>query len=322
MNEEEVEVSVIIPTKNDSGTLEKCLESVKNQDFPEENMEVITIDGHSDDSTVKIAKDYGCKVYYENQGTRAAACNIGIEKASGRYIAFTDADCVLPEEWLKNLTRHISQEKVKCVGGPNISPKEDTNLGRSLDSILAFLSNLGPRYRMESKEIQETFHNPGCNVLYDKSTLEEIGGFDEELETCEDEELDFRLKEKGYKIIFTPDAPIDHYRKPTWDGIVKKAYRYGIGRMQAIRKDIKMGKWFHFTLLTSLPVFLIFISLSPLSKFFFWGSLVMIILVLGGLFGIGTYLSFDREERLHTLTAILGLWVLAYGIGLFRGLIK
>ncbi len=97
------EVSVIIPTKNNGDILEKCLSSIKNLDYPKDKIEVIIVDGHSKDATVEIAKKYGCRILYEDIGTRGGACNVGVRNAEGKFIAFTDADCVVPKDWLTNL---------------------------------------------------------------------------------------------------------------------------------------------------------------------------------------------------------------------------
>jgi glycosyltransferase involved in cell wall biosynthesis len=95
-----------IPTKNNADILEKCLESIKQTlekfdqqpfrksltknappasqlDYPNDEYEVIVVDGHSTDNTVKIAEKYGCKVVYENAGTIGAARNIGVDISNG-----------------------------------------------------------------------------------------------------------------------------------------------------------------------------------------------------------------------------------------------
>ena len=75
-------ISIIIPTKNNGDILEKCLASIKNLDYPKEELEVIIVDGHSTDETVKIAKKYSCKIVYENIGTIGGARNIGVENTN------------------------------------------------------------------------------------------------------------------------------------------------------------------------------------------------------------------------------------------------
>ena len=197
-------VSIIIPTKNNGDILERCLSSIEELDYPKDKYEVIIVDGHSTDRTVEIAKKYGCDIVYENVGTRGGACNVGVRNAEGDFIMFTDADCVVTKSWLNNLVKHFNNEKIACVGGPNVTPEDDTNFAKCVGEVLLFLSKPGSRYGLDVDEVVETFHNSGCNVAYRKKAIEDAGWFNEKLVTCEDEELDYRIKEKGYRILYTP----------------------------------------------------------------------------------------------------------------------
>ena len=87
-------------------------------DYPKDKYEVIIVDGYSTDDTVEIAKRYGCKIVYENAGTIGGARNIGVENSTGKYIAFTDSDCIVDKNWLKNLIGQFTDEKIASVGGP------------------------------------------------------------------------------------------------------------------------------------------------------------------------------------------------------------
>jgi glycosyltransferase involved in cell wall biosynthesis len=165
-----MKVSIVIPTKNNGDILEKCLISIQNLDYPKEEIETIIVDGHSTDGTVEIAKKYGCKIVYEDIGTRGGACNIGVKNANGefKFIVFTDADCVVPKNWLKNLVKHFNSEKIACVGGPNVTPKDDTEFAKCVGVVLSFLSKPGSRYGFNIDRVTETFHNSGCNVAIEK----------------------------------------------------------------------------------------------------------------------------------------------------------
>ena len=316
-------VSIIIPTKNNGDIIEKCLSSIKNLDYPKEEIEIIIVDGHSTDDTVEIAKKYGCKIVYEDIGTRGGACNIGVKTAKGEFIVFTDADCVVPKDWLGNLIKHFNSEKVACVGGPNITPEDDTEFAKCVGVVLSFLSKPGSRYGLEANEVIETFHNSGCNVAYRKNAIEEAGWFNEKLVTCEDEELDYRIKEKGYKILYTPNAKVYHYRRPTWKRFCKQAYKYAVGRMQAIKLHWKMGKWYHYTPPALISLIAILFALSSINFSYFLGALS--ILIVGGI-GIGLmslYLSAKTNmSNFFNFCVLIAIWFWASGFGYFKGLVK
>ena len=316
-------VSIIIPTKNNGDIIEKCLSSIENLDYPKGEYEVIIVDGHSTDDTVEIAKKYGCKVVYEDIATRSGACNIGVRNANGEFIAFTDADCVVDKNWLGNLTKHFNSEKIASVGGPNITPEDDTEFAKCVGEVLSFLSKPGSRYGLNIDKVTETFHNSGCNVAYRKNVIEEAGWFNERLVTCEDEELDYRIKERGHKILYTPKAKVYHYRRPTWKRFYKQAYKYAVGRMQAIKLHWKMGEWYHYIVLALISSIILLFILSLLNTVYLWWAFS--ILVIGGI-GIGLmglYLGSKTEmSNFLTYCLLIAIWFWGSGFGYFRGLVK
>ena len=316
-------ISILIPTKNNGDVLEQCLESIERLDYPKDDVEVLIVDGHSTDNTVEIARKHGCNIMYENVGTRGGACNIGVKLAEGDFIVFTDADCVVPKDWLNSLVKHFNEEKVACIGGPNITPEGDAEFAKCVGTVLSFLSKPGSRYGLNIDRVTETFHNSGCNVAYRKSAIEEAGWFNEKLITCEDEELDYRISEKGYKILYTPYAKVYHYRRPTWKRFYKQAYRYAVGRMQAIRLHRKMGKWYHYI----VPILIL--AITALFVLFFvdytYPLIAFSILVIGGIgIGImGLYLgSKTNMSNFLTYCVLIAIWFWGSGFGYLRGLWK
>jgi cellulose synthase/poly-beta-1,6-N-acetylglucosamine synthase-like glycosyltransferase len=317
------EVSIVIPTKNEGDVLANCLNPIDQLDYPKDKIEVIIVDGHSQDNTVETAKKYGCKVVYEDVGTRGGACNIGVKNAKGEYIAFTDADCVIQKDWLKNLIKQFNAEKIASVGGPNITPEDDTEFAKCVGAVLSFLSKPGSRYGLDAKEVIETFHNSGCNAAYRKDVIEEAGGFNEKLVTCEDEELDYRIRGKGYKILYTPDATVYHYRRPTWKRFYKQAYKYAIGRMQAIKLHHKMGRWFHYTPPISIFIVVLLFALAFLDPIFM--KIALLFLLFGGfcISLMSLYLiSTTKMKHFFTFLGLVIIWFFGYGFGMFRGLWK
>ena len=122
-----VDVSAIIPTWNEERYLPKCLQSLKNQSG-KTSFEIIVIDGGSTDKTVEIAQQYGDKVFVKSRQPVGAARNTGAKEASGRILAFIDADTVASESWLDSIV-HTFEMSPHAVGvtGPTL-PYEGTML--------------------------------------------------------------------------------------------------------------------------------------------------------------------------------------------------
>ena len=99
---EEPFISVVIPARNAEDIIANCLKSLEELDYPKDRFEVLVVDGLSTDRTREIAKNHGATVV-ENPGLRVvSARNTGFEAAQGELIAFSDADCVMDRNWLKN----------------------------------------------------------------------------------------------------------------------------------------------------------------------------------------------------------------------------
>jgi len=329
-------VSVVVPTLNEEKNLPRLFKSLLGRTSKSAptlrrfapqgkqkermlnsnvtNFEIIIVDGGSTDRTVAIAKKFGAKVVFNPKKIRGAGCQRGVEAAKGEYIAFTDADCEVPFDWIERLRKGLGswngkreglgdKNKIAAVGGPNVTPSNDSAFGKAVGSVLDLLTGVGARYGFKGKKVSEIYHNSGCNVLYKKSAILEVGGFDETLLTCEDEELDFRIRKLGYKLLYNPEVVVLHHRRSSYKGFFLQAYRYAIGRMQAGKKHPEMLKWFHFG--PSL-----FVLLGGL------GGLGIL-----GVLGASVFLARkNRQRSFWTYFLLLLCWIVGWGLGFVRGI--
>lgn len=94
-------ISIVIPTFNSAATLPTCLDSIREQDFPSENIEIIIADAGSSDNTVEIAKKFTDRIYPNPLKTGEAGKAAGVKHAKGEIIALIDSDNILPSrDWL------------------------------------------------------------------------------------------------------------------------------------------------------------------------------------------------------------------------------
>ena len=108
-------ISVIVPVKNREKAIGKCLDALLSQSLIP--FEIIIVDGHSTDNTIKEIKKYPVKLVYENYGTVGGARQVGLEHAQGEYIAYTDSDCIPQTTWLENLVKGLDNETIGVGGG-------------------------------------------------------------------------------------------------------------------------------------------------------------------------------------------------------------
>ncbi|MEM2587711.1 MAG: glycosyltransferase [Candidatus Bathyarchaeia archaeon] len=317
-----VKVSIIIPVKNSAGMLEKCLASIRRLDFPMDALEIIVVDGGSTDGSVEVAKRFGCKVVFEDKGIISYARDIGVKHASGEFIAFTDSDCIVDRGWVRELLNCFGDDRVAAVGGPNLTPDDDTDFGKSVGDVLAFLSEAGARYGLNAGEVMEVYHNPTCNVMYRRRVLEEVGGFNHRLVTVDDEELDYRIRRRGYRILYTPKAVVYHYRRRSWRSFAKMAFNYGLGRMQAIKLHRDMGRWFHYTPLAIILLIFLSLALSVVNSIFLISAFLALFLGGVGIAIMSLYLSLKIGRSPFRYFGLIAIWFWGYGLGMLRGLMK
>lgn len=235
--------SVIIPTYNREENLKKCLNSLLSQDFPSAEYEIIPVDDGSKDGTQDYLKSLvGERVrpYFNNHGGPAKARNFGAKNSHGLYVAFTDDDCLVPQNWLKELDRGFSQwPQAGAVGGYLEAPSEILR-----KNILAQLESFETRhiYHASEAEYLGGFESPAGgtnNIAYRKETFINLGGFDESFPEAagEDADLKFRAVQNGHKIGYLP-LKVTHLDPYSFRTFVKRSIRSGIGSSYFEKKNL------------------------------------------------------------------------------------
>lgn len=243
-------ISVIVVALNEKNTIEKCLDSLLSIDYQSGEYEVIVVDGGSTDGTAEIVRrfegsDQRVRLITELRKGTSAARNTGFFKSKYEYIAYTDADCVVPKQWLQVLHDAFVDEKardpkVAAVGG--VTKTDEEVSGRFVKALeLALNSSFGSfnfsttgKSYFKRREVKDI---PTLNILLDREIVREVGAFDESLRSeAEDAELCYKLVKNGYKLISIPESSVIHqYRsepKQWW----RNMKRYGRGRMRLMKR--------------------------------------------------------------------------------------
>jgi O-antigen biosynthesis protein len=223
-------VSVVVACHNGERTLRPCLDSLKRLNYPD--YEVILVDDGSTDGTAQVAEKFPGIRYFRHQRNLglSAARNTGITAAAGEIIAFTDADCRADEDWLYYLVADLVRSEFVGMGGPNLLPPEDSPV-----AAVVMVSPGGPAHVMLTDRRAE--HIPGCNMVFFKSALERIGGFDPIFTKAGDDvDLCWRLQQAGGELGFSPAAFVWHYRRSTAGAYLRQQYGYGEAEALLVRK--------------------------------------------------------------------------------------
>lgn len=227
-------VSVIIPVYNDPEGIETTLESLTNQEYPNDDYEILVVDNGSTDETPAVIKSFAQKYppivalsKTDIQGSYAAR-NYGIERASGRILAFVDADMWISDNWLESIVRIADQNEYDYFGcDVKIIPKNQP-------PTLAERYNMLTGFPVE-KYIKQNHFAPTCCLVIRQKVVEEVGLFDERLMSGGDKEFGKRVYRNDFSQGFISDVKMYHPARDSFSVLRKKAFRVGRGREQLVR---------------------------------------------------------------------------------------
>lgn len=230
-------VSIIIPVKNMENNIEDLLKSIMELDYPKDKIEVVIVDGGSNDKTLEIASKYPVKILREDGKGPNYGRNIGIKAASGEIYAFTDGDCILPKDWLKKIVEKINDEEIGCVGGSVFVAEclKDNLIAKYADESIMRIMPIA-KTTEKIHEVKLFKHLATCNMAVKRKVIEEIGGFENDLKVFEDIDLIVKICRKGYKVLRSPEIYVWHkHREGVWK-LIKQTFNYGRGAFAFLRK--------------------------------------------------------------------------------------
>jgi len=216
-------VSIIIPVKNDSRRLKKCLSAIANQTYTGE-IETIVIDNNSTENIYSVTSRYPCKLLTELKPGSYAARNCGIKSSTGEIIAFTDADTIPDSSWITNGVQSLTVPIAGLVAGHIEFTFIDKrpNPIEYLDSLLHL-----------NQQIYATRGYAATGNAFTWAWMfAALGLFDDTLLSLGDRQWGERLSSAGYKVVYSQNAIVHHPARATLAALLKKA------RFQARSKAI------------------------------------------------------------------------------------
>jgi len=228
-----VDISVIIPVFQDKDGLLDTVNSLIAQDFSRDRYEIIIADNNSKDGTKKTAgvlqEQYPrlIKVVHQDriQGSYAAR-NAGVKEAKGDICCFIDADMKADADYLTNVSRHFNEDEELMYLGCNIAI-----LGNG-DTISAHMNR---KYGFKVKRYFEksNFVVTAC-LSVRKKIFEQVGYFDDRLESGGDKEFGQRVYATGFKQYYDHDLILYHPSRLTYASMLKKYKRIARGHAQLV----------------------------------------------------------------------------------------
>ncbi len=214
-------ISIVIPAYNEAQVIAKTLQSLQSQDFSGE-FEVIVVDNNSTDKTAEVVRQFqdklNLKVIYEPQRGRGAARATGFAAAQGEIICSTDADTIVPSNWLTKITAPFIKSDIIAVSGTSKITDGTVMQNIIFNWLQPLLSHL---FTWRHGHIWLT----GCNSAVKKQVYEQCGGYRQDLQALEDVEIAERLSEHG-QILLVTNIPVITNARRFKDGLVQGLLHY------------------------------------------------------------------------------------------------
>jgi glycosyltransferase involved in cell wall biosynthesis len=315
-------ISIICPTYNEEKYISKCLESINNQDYHDESIEILIIDAMSDDNTRKIIETYmkklkNIKIFENHNKAVPFAMNIGIKNSKGDIIIRIDAHAYYPENYISTLVKYLKELNADNVG--SICKTEVLNKTKKAIAIKEILqSKLGvgnSQFRLGTNKIIAVDTVPfGC---WRKEIFKKYGLFNEKLIRNQDIELNKRILRNGGKIFLIPDTYCIYYARENIKDLIRNNYQNGKWNILTayFTKDVTSLSLRHYIPMIFILSLILPLILTPIQKNIIY--IPNIILLLYFLIVFSESISISIKKRVNLMYLILGFISLhfSYGIG-------
>jgi glycosyltransferase involved in cell wall biosynthesis len=322
-------LSVICPIYNEEKYIAKCIESIVQQDYPKDKLEILFVDGMSTDHTREIIEQYTKEYPYiriiDNPDKVVPhAMNRGIMASTGDVIIRLDAHAVYPTYYFSKLIKGLHQHQADNVGAQcRTLPVNQSTTSIAIAEALASSFGVGnAMFRIGITRDIETDTVPfGC---FRRDVFEKVGLYDTELIRNQDDELNARIINHGGKIVLLAGLEFDYYARDSYAKLFKMYYQYGLYKPLVNKKLGSPATLRQFI----PPVFVMGLVLGAILSIcipiigLLYGAVILIYLAAGMILGIK--MAKKHHSAVLALAMPFTFFVLhfSYGVGYIHGIIK
>lgn len=220
--------SVVVPVYNAEQTIEACVRSLVEQQYPAQR-EVLFVDNASTDGSLAILSKFKdqIRILSEPKRAPAAARNRGIGAARFPVIAFLDSDCVAGPGRLEQVVAPLADLTIGLTGGAVRAPdprKAQELFGETVHDNQASIHRYRPPYVGTA------------NGSSRKDLIEKLHGFDESFLRGEDVDFSNHVPQAGFPLAYAADAVVYHGNEGTWCGLMRQGFTHGVAAIAVIQR--------------------------------------------------------------------------------------
>lgn len=226
-------VTVIIPSFNEIKNIRECVTSLINNDYPDELLEILIVDGESSDGTIAVLEEL-CKAYtnvhhiVNTDRITPVALNLGIKNATGDYIMIASAHSSYPSDYVRKLANHLDESDASVVGGVmETKVREENTKSWAIKRVLSSRFGVGnSMFRIGTVEPISVDTVPFG--MYRRLVFEKAGRYNERLVRNHDIEFSKRIIRNGFKIYLFPEPVCYYYARDNYRDLAKNNFQNGM----------------------------------------------------------------------------------------------
>ena len=319
-------VSIIMPIRNEAEFIERSIKSILHQDWPAEKMEILVVDGMSDDGTRKIVEqlsqaDSRIKMLDNPGRIVPAALNIGLKVARGDLFIRVDGHAEVAPDFVRQSIKALREHPEAWVVGGYIETVANNYTGKVIASAMRCPIGVGnSRFRLGD---YEGWVDTLAFGTHRKWIIDKIGYFDEELVRNQDDEFNLRIIRAGGKIWMSKSIRSKYFARASLRKLWQQYFQYGLWRIRTLQKHKRPA-----TLRQLVPLLfmlsLLLLGLAGLFARVFWILLAIEaaiygVALLAGAFDVGRKSGFKYAPLAPVVFAILHF---GYGLGSLWGIVR
>ena len=324
-------VSVVIPCRNEEEFIGECLESIIANNYPVDRLEVLVVDGMSEDGTRAIIGDYVeeysfVRLLDNPKRVTPSALNIGVANAMGEIIMRMDAHTFYEKDYIVRCIHLLGETKADNVGGKwKILPRNNSLIAKAIVKSLSHRFGVGNTYyRMEGLQ-EPRYVDTVPFFCCRKDLFSRVGLFNEDLVRGQDMEFSLRLKKAGCRTLLVPDIVSYYYARSDLKSFLKHNWTNGVWAIIPFSySDVMPVSWRHL-----VPLIFVLLLLGTAAMGFFSNASFLLFFAIAVVYALASIVASvqiawkGRDHRYFFLMPfVFGMLHFGYGLGSLKGVIQ
>ncbi len=324
MGNSQLTFSIILPIRNEKKYIVDTIQSILDQSYPNEKIEILIADGNSTDGTKQIIDRYAqnySNIYIISNPEKIVSTgfNRALTKAKGDFIVRIDGHCQIPSEYLQRCYELFSSKDADIVGGILETISSGT-IGSAISIVQSSIFGVGNVKFRNIGYINGGYVDTLAFGVHKRDVFEKVGGYDEVMINNQDDEFNIRVQQNGMKIWMDQSLVIKYHSRLTYKKLLKQYFNYGLYKIRGMQKRKKI-----FSIRSLIPsIFILILLASIIFDIFYKERLFSFNIIFFYLIANILFSVYNSKSIKNSIFIGFGYIVVhfSYGFGFLIGMIK